>query len=235
MKLKFEYGEYCYDYHLEFLDRKSLTLIVRPDLRIIVRAPKGCSLEKIEAFLIRKWSWLERQLAEFKRYQKPRRAERRYVSGESYYYLGRQYLLEVREAERDLVKLERNKIVIFTTMSVKNLKHNRKLFTNWLDVRTRSVFKRQFILAYKKFNYNKIPQLKIRIMAKRWGSCSRDGKVISLNPELIKTSTKAIYYVCLHELCHVNNPKHDQEFYDLLERKMSDWRDVKNSLEVNFG
>ena len=93
MKLEFIYGKYRYDYFVEFLERKSLTLIVRPDLRIIVRAPKEVTLAEIEKFLAKKWSWMEKQLAEFRKYKKPVELERRYVSGESYFYLGRQYLL----------------------------------------------------------------------------------------------------------------------------------------------
>lgn len=208
---------------------------MRPDLRIIVRAPKEVTLAEIEKFLAKKWSWMEKQLAEFRKYKKPVELERRYVSGESYFYLGRQYLLEVRSAKRDLVRLERNKIVIFTTKSLRNSEHNGRLFNEWLDGRRWSVFKRQFIKAFGEFNYKTIPQLKIRAMKRRWGSCSRDGRVVALNPDLIKAPTEAIYYVCLHELCHINNPTHNQQFYDLLESKMPEWREIKNSLEVNFG
>lgn len=62
------------------------------------------------------------------------------------------------------------------------------------------------------FNLSILPQLKIRKMNKRWGSHSRDGKVISLNPDLMQTSTEMIRYVCIHEFCHVGNPCHNREF-----------------------
>lgn len=234
MSLEFQYGQYSYQYFVEFLERKSLTLVVRPDLRIIVKAPVGTGLTEIEDFLTKKWLWLEKQLTELKKYRKYRR-EPRFVTGESHWYLGRQYLLDIRSAVSDSVKLERNKIVIFSTKKYDNSDHNRLLFEAWLEGRCRQVFKRQFIEAYKMFNLNALPQLKIRRMNKRWGSCSRDGRVIYLNPELIKTSTEMIRYVCIHEFCHVGNPSHNRKFYDLLERKMPDWRRVKNSLEVNFG
>lgn len=234
MSLEFCYGKYRYRYFVEFLERKSLTLVVRPDLRIIVKAPIGTSLLEIEAFLSKKWLWLEKQLTELKKYQKFRR-EPVFAAGESHWYLGRQYLLEIRSAGVDSVKLERSKIIIFSTKKYDNMAYNRMLFEKWLDERRQRVFKKQFIEAYKMFNLSVLPQLKIRKMNKRWGSCSRDGKVISLNPDLIQTSTEMIRYVCVHELCHVGNPYHNREFYDLLERKMPDWRRIKNSLEVNFG
>jgi predicted metal-dependent hydrolase len=71
-------------------------------------------------------------------------------------------------------------------------------------------------------------------MARRWGSYTQDNKV-SLNPRLIEAPTEAIYYVCVHELCHVTNKKHDQSFYAELNKRMPNWRDIKEKLEIRYG
>ena len=71
-------------------------------------------------------------------------------------------------------------------------------------------------------------------MAKRWGSYTDDNKV-SLNPKLIQAPREAIFYVCVHELCHVVNKKHDDAFYREVEKRMPNWREVKERLEVRFG
>ncbi|MFZ2276056.1 MAG: YgjP-like metallopeptidase domain-containing protein, partial [Candidatus Nanogingivalis sp.] len=92
MKQVFQYDDYSYDYFIEFSERKSFTLVVRPDLRIIVRAPLDATLDEIEKFLQRKWRWLEKQLTELRKYRKPGSTEL-YISGKSLYYLGRQYML----------------------------------------------------------------------------------------------------------------------------------------------
>ncbi|MCB0340310.1 MAG: M48 family metallopeptidase [Bdellovibrionales bacterium] len=49
-------------------------------------------------------------------------------------------------------------------------------------------------------------------MAKRWGSGSVTRKIL-LNPELIKTPTKGIDYVIMHELCHLVEPRHSECFF----------------------
>lgn len=233
MKNTFEYGSYRYEYFVEFGERKAFTLVVRPDLRIIARVPLGATLEQVEAFLQRKWKWLEKQLSELRKYKKPT-GDKQYVSGESFYYLGRQYILEAVSAADDMVKLERGKLRIHTTKSLRNSAHNQKLIEDWYARRRDTVFKQEYIRALKLFDYEKMPQLRERVMARRWGSYTSDNKV-SLNPRLIQAPREAIYYVCVHELCHKMSLKHDKVFYDELEKRLPEWRRVKESLEIRHG
>ena len=232
MKQKFKYGRFSYDYYLEFSDRKTLGMVVRPDLRIIVKVPIGAGLDEIEAFMKRKWKWLDKHLQELGRYHKKQYA-REYVSGETFRYLGRQYLLQIERSDIDFVKLERNRLMIFTTHEL-DRSHTKELVESWFERRRQAVFKKEYLKALKLFNYEKMPQLHTRTMARRWGSYTNDKK-ISLNPKLIEAPTEAIYYVAIHELCHVDNKKHDESFYKEIEKRMPNWRRVKEHLEVNYG
>ena len=233
MKHIFEYGRYSYEYYIEFSDRKTLGLEVLPDLRIIVKVPQGASLKEIEEFLVRKWNWLDKQLRELQKFKKPN-TQHQYVSGESYYYLGRQYLLVVEKSMRDSVKLERGKLRIYTTKSSRNSEHNRKLLNEWFSYHRDRVFKREYLSALKLFDYGFIPQLKQRTMVRRWGSYTKDNQVL-LNPRLIEAPREAIRYVCVHELCHRISRKHDDIFYKELERRLPNWRQIKESLEIRHG
>jgi predicted metal-dependent hydrolase len=233
MKRTFRYGGYAYEYFVEFNERKTFTLVVRPDLRIITRAPLGATIEEIEAFLRRKWKWLEKQLRELRKYKKPS-GEGLYVSGKSMFYLGRQYVLEVVADSNDIVKLERGKLRVYTTKNLRNSDHNKKLIDAWYAEKRGPVFKQQYLKAYKLFNYDTVPRLGERSMARRWGSYTSDGKVL-LNPRLIEAPREAIYYVCVHELCHKVSGKHDEIFYRELSKRLPGWRMIKESLEIRFG
>jgi predicted metal-dependent hydrolase len=233
MKEKFEYGTYQYEYFIEFGDRKTLTLVVQPDLRIIVRVPNNTTLSDIEVFLTRKWRWLEKRLDEFRKYRKTHR-EKQYVSGEAFNYLGRQYTLEVSPSVEDTVKLERGKLRIYTTKDLRDSAHNKGLIESWYALRRHVVFKQEYYRALKLFDYIDKPHLRERIMARRWGSYAEDGK-ISLNPKLIQTPREAIFYICVHELCHINNKKHDEKFYNELEKRLPNWREIKERLEIRYG
>lgn len=233
MKQTFQYGQYTYSYFIEFADRKSFTLIVRPDLRIIVRVPLESSLTEIEVFLQRKWRWLDKQLRELKQYQK-KHAEKQFVSGETFYYLGRQYMLEVVRSQNNIIKLEQGKLRIHTSKGLRNSNHNKKLIENWYGKRREHIFKEEYAKALRLFNYKQPPLLRERIMARRWGSYTADNKV-SLNPRLIQAPREAIFYVCVHELCHKMSRKHDKAFYAELERRIPNWHRIKESLEIRFG
>ncbi len=233
MNKTFNYGMYSYEYFIEFSNRKSIGIVVQPDLSIIVRAPYDAKLLDIESFLVRKWCWLEKQLTEFKKYYKKRYA-RQYISGESYQYLGRQYLLEVEKALKDKVKIDRGLIRICTTHGTRNSEWNKKLLSEWYENRRNVVFKSQYLMALKKFSYDTFPQLKIRLMSRRWGSYTSDGKII-LNPRLIEASSEEIYYICIHELCHVISQKHDELFYRELTSRLPDWKNTKEQLEIRYG
>lgn len=58
------------------------------------------------------------------------------------------------------------------------------------------------------------PELRIRTMQKRWGSCTSTG-VITLNLKLIQVPKAFIDYVIVHELCHLKEHNHSKTYYHL--------------------
>ena len=67
---EFIFGTFVYEYQLIKQDRKTLSLTVTPDLRIVLKCPVQTDNERIETFLQKKWFWLEKQLSFFKKYQR---------------------------------------------------------------------------------------------------------------------------------------------------------------------
>ena len=67
-------------------------------------------------------------------------------------------------------------------------------------------------------------------MAKRWGSCSRAGRIL-LNPELVTAPKDCIDYVVTHELCHLKEHHHGPAYYRLLECIMPGWQERKQRLD----
>lgn len=233
MKQKnFIYGKYSYQYYLVKQDRKTVSLVVQPSLKIILKCPLDYEIEKIERFLKKKWNWLENQIRYFKKYRKTIK-KKDYVSGESFLYLGRQYKLIVKKAKKASVSLIKNQILIFTTKSIDNSQNNKKLLEKWYEERRIKIFKTQLKETAKKFDYEFTPELDIRKMNKRWGSYMQSKKII-LNPELIKASKDCIDYVIAHELCHITHKKHDKNFFKLMDSKIPYWERVKEKLELRF-
>lgn len=224
----FTYGSLSYSYTLIRQERESLSLTIFPDLTIQLKAPLGVTESQIEVFLQKKWYWMKKQLRYFENY-KHKRYKREYISGESYYYLGKQYQLIVQKEKTDSVALMRGRLFVKTLLP-KSLRIVRRLLLNWYAKQSRHFFRERFEQMQKKFDYRTFPLLEIRDMNARWGSYTKSGKVV-LNPKLIYVSMECIDYVITHELCHVRYKNHDQKFYSLLDRKSPRWKKIKEKLE----
>lgn len=227
---EFIFGKFIYEYHLIKEDRKTLSLIVTPELKIILKCPKDVTPEKINNFLQKKWFWLEKQLSFFKKYQR-KTYQKEFVSGESFLYLGRQYKLQVKQSSRNLVSFTKGKILLETTKSTFNSNHNKKIINEWFNEKAEQIFEERFSEMLRRFNYKNNPVLRIREMKKRWGSFLNKDKIF-LNPKLIHTPKECIDYVIVHELCHLKYKNHNSNFWKLLEEKYPKWENVKDRLEL---
>lgn len=229
---KFTYGNYSYEYKVLRQDRKTISLTVKPDMGIVLKCPKNADTDRIEKFLKRKWSWMNKQLKFFERFQ-IKKYKREYVSGESFLYLGRQYKLVIKRSKKDSVGLYNGILQINTTKPVRDSKYTKGLIDLWLNERIDDIFFERFLEMQKRFDYKNMPKLKIRNMAKRWGSFLNKDYIL-LNPKLIHASKDCIDYVIVHELCHMRYKNHGKNFWDFLDKKYPKWEKIKEKLELRY-
>ena len=104
--------------------RKTISLVVERDKQIIVHAPTNTPDEAIEKAFNSKKFWLYQKLNYTKK-ETTYSLQKEYVNGESFLYLGRNYLLEFVESEEEIKFLNR----LYVT---KDSKHKaKKLFYKW--------------------------------------------------------------------------------------------------------
>jgi hypothetical protein len=187
-------------------------------------------MEEVAKYLNKRAPWISRQIKHFEKFQ-PLPPKRNYVSGETYYYLGRQYRLKIHKGNKPQVKL----IGRFFQMELPDKNDNGKakdLMLLWYKNHSKELFSRRidiFMEYFQKLGARK-PELKVRLMKSRWGSCSTKN-IITLNTELVKAPLYCIDYVVVHELCHLLHPKHNNGFYKTLRRILPDWEQRKERLE----
>lgn len=231
-KLQVEYGGKIIPFFLERKNVKNINLHIKPDMTVKVSANEKVPLEFILDFIRKKAAWIIKNVQLFEDVQPEIQSKKEYVSGESFKYLGKQYRLRVEESEIESVKYYRGFIYLF----VKDKQdHKRKeyLFQKWLRKRADIVFNESLHKIYssiQKYDVKK-PELMIRSMKARWGSCLKDSNVILLNFELIKAPKYCIDYVVLHELIHFLYGNHDLKFYNFLSVLMPDWEQRKAILD----
>lgn len=224
------YGNSVIDYELTYSSRKTLGIRVYPDKTVVVDAPVGSQIVEIEQKVHKRAGWILRQQRLFQTYPSPKSLPNRYVSGESYRYLGRQYRLKIIEDIVQRVILSGGYLKVYTPNTADKLQIAR-LLEQWYQHRARRIFAERLALCFPRVEALGVhfPELTIRKMKLRWGSCSSSGR-ISLNPILIQMPKPLIDYVILHELCHLKQPSHSAAFYALLERVLPDWRDRREKL-----
>ena len=92
--------------------RKTLALIVHPDLTITLKAPLEAEEHIINKFIEKRTIWAFKQLEYFKQFQN--KQVQSYVSGSNVKYLGRQYMLKVEKSESDYVTFNKNRFFLYT-------------------------------------------------------------------------------------------------------------------------
>lgn len=197
-------------------------------MEVFVNSPENTSTELIKKKVKKKAAWIIKQKSYFLSFH-PRIKERKYVSGETHLYMGRQYRLKLTESKKSEVKYKGRFIEVYTPKKDKA----KELVLEWYKVRAKdklAEIAEPLIQKFKKYNVE--PKgLYIQNMSKRWGgSCTPKGKII-LNPELMKAPKACIEYVIIHELCHLIYHDHTQKFIDLQTKEMPDWRRWKDKLE----
>jgi len=225
-----QYGTQEIFFELQRSSRKTLAIEVHPDSSVHIIAPEDSSMQDINQKVEKRASWIIKQQHYFEQFL-PRTPKRQYVSGETHYYLGKSYLLKVTTGLKNQVKLKAGKLEV-TCQNAINQDIVKKLLAQWYYQHAEKKFQSLALEAYSKFKeYDFImPEIEIRRMAKRWGSCNTIDK-ITINPEIIKSSSKCIEYVLIHEMCHLVIPNHNKEFYKTLTVVMPNWRKWKDKLE----
>ncbi|MCT4587765.1 MAG: M48 family metallopeptidase [Carboxylicivirga sp.] len=212
---------------------KNMHLAVYPPHgRVRLAAPEQTDIEVLRLFAISKLSWLKKKIKSFE--NQARETAREYVSGESHYYQGRRYLLEVKHHKGyNKIELQNRKIVFYTKESA-TTETRSKVFKEWY----RRELKKQIptlIDKWQKVIGVEADEWGVKQMLTKWGACNIEAKRIWLNLELAKKPTICLEYIIVHELIHLIERNHNDNFIALMDKFMPKWRlhrDELNSLPI---
>ena|SRR6056297_2895018 len=226
------YGDIHIEFELIRKDVKNINLNVKPSMEVVVSANKEVPLDYIKRFVHRKGAWISEQLRYFGRFAQPEKPAKEYVSGESFKYLGRQYRLKVYPAKADSIRYYRGVMELYVKNPA-NHKRKENLVHDWYADKSAVKFSEAVDRMYPLVKGLGVPEpeMKIRKMKTRWGTCLPDKGVIQLNADLIKAPMACIEYVALHELLHFLHEKHDRNFFLDLSALMPDWQERKRILD----
>jgi len=178
--------------------------------------------------VIRKLGWIRRQQSKFQ--NQPRQSAREMVNGESHFFRGKRYRLRIVAYEG----AGRIRLRPSATMEL----HVRTR----LDVEGRALVLRNW---YRQQLKERIPPLLrkwepvvgarandwgVRRMKTKWGSCNTKAGRIWINLELAKKPDSCLEYIVVHELVHLLERRHNDNFFALMDRVLPRWRLLRAEL-----
>lgn len=213
---------------------RNMHLAVYPPLgRIRLSAPQKTDSEVIRLFAISKLGWIKKQVKNFK--EQPRETKRQYVTGESHYFLGNRYLLKVVEHNGySKVDLSGVKHIQLKVKSGTTTEERASIMKEWYRKELKKIVP-DLIEKWEKVIDVKSNDWGIKHMRTKWGACNTDEKRIWLNLELAKKPMSCIEYIIVHELVHLLERHHNENFVKHMDQFMPKWRlhrDELNRLPV---
>lgn len=213
---------------------RQVQIKVNPDQGVVATAPHDASAKAIQQALLKRARWIWQNLNEFAK-QKDYVVARQYVSGETQFYLGKRYPLKVfiEPNQKPSVKLSKGRLNVTLSKTPQDRKSVIKpLIDNWYKQKAKSLFSQRLAALLPKTDWVKQnPSFRVLAMKKQWGSCSVKGNLM-LNPHLIKAPKACIDYVILHELCHIAEHNHSENFWRLLSQIMPEYQTTKAKLDA---
>lgn len=198
-----------------------------PDGKITVSAPAKISDKLIKDFILRKIPEITKARERIR--NQFRQSKREYVSGETCYYLGVPYMLQViYEGNRCKIQRVPNRIIMTVPEGTQTDKR-KSLLTEWYRGELKKFLAILLPECEKRVGV-KVNACNIRNMKTRWGSCNISRKSILINLQLVKKPLECLEYVLIHELVHLLEKNHTNRFRSLVEKFYPAWREAKRIL-----
>jgi len=202
--------------------------VLPPNGWVRVSAPQAMKDDAIRTLLAVKLSWIKKQQAKFA--AQARQTPREYVSGESHYYLGHRYRLEVLYKDKPArVELYGKNKIVLRVRPGSGLEKRQQVVLDWYRAELRALIS-ELLPKWQERIGVRAAAWGIKRMKTRWGTCSHKAGRIWLNLELAKKPVSCIEYVVVHELLHLIEKKHNENFVNLMTKYLPKWRSEKQEL-----
>ena len=217
------FGEATIEYEVRRSQRRRKTIQITVERgRVRVAAPMSTPDGELRAIVQKRAPWIIRHLQKEARAAAPKR----FVSGETLPYLGRNVRMIVQPAAIRTVEMRfdhwRFRVGAPPNLSGdERVQKIRRAFVSWYRARAAARLPAAVERWRPLLGQGSKPRILIRDQRRRWGSCAPDGtlrfnwRVMMLEPALIE-------YIVVHELAHLRIPNHSAAFWNLVSSVMPD-------------
>ena len=218
------------EYDLQKKKIKNVNMRVKSDLSVHVSAPMRVSQKQIDEILLSKAEFILSALSKYEERQKIRDKE---CDGNSVTILGKKLPITIIEGNKNQAIISGDFINVILKDTEDSAAYQKAILSA-LDALCRETVIEICREVYPKFekHVSDFPDIKIRHMKSRWGSCTPKKALLTFNYSLIHAPRECIEYVVYHEFTHFLHPNHSKAFYLELSRYLPDYKDRKKRLEA---
>ncbi len=208
--------------------RRTVQVTVDRGGELVISAPDDCPVRTMEDFVREKKFWIYTKLAEKEALRRPV-PRKRYVSGESFPYLGQNYRLLLVPHQDVPVKLERGRFKLRRTDAPGGRAH----MVRWYSDHAR-VWVRKRVERWQGRIRVSPSDVVVQDLGYRWGSCGK-GRNLYFHWRSILLPPRIVEYIVVHELVHLYEAHHTPQFWMRVERAIPDFVQHKQWLAEHAG
>jgi predicted metal-dependent hydrolase len=211
--------------------RKTVGITVYPTGEVSISAPHRMSPTEVRRLAAEKADWIAKKLREY-RASGCHDATKKYVEGEAFLYLGKEYLLHLATGDDGpLVTLDDRRLnVVLPQVVPDGLQSEmaREAVFEWYRFHAEMTVDRAMGPYCRRLGILP-PYYKVKNLSKRWGSCTARND-LNFNAKIAMAPLPQLEYVVAHELCHVKIKDHSPRFWSLMEAVAPGYKAAKNAL-----
>jgi len=212
-------------YTLAKSDRKTMSIYVKPDGNVLVRAPKDITQKKLDAILALKSYWICKSMAELQELNRTK-VTRQIAHGEGFLFIGKSYRLKIDKNIQNKLVLNQGYFILHAD----EIENAREHFIDFYREKGKECIPNRVAYFKKKLGV-KPRTIRVMDLRNRWASQSKKG--VNFHWKLMLAPRRIIDYIVVHELAHMRIPDHSQEFWELVESVMSNYEEKKKWLRIN--
>lgn len=206
--------------------RKTVSIFIERNGSVSARVPEKLNDNEIEEVLKGKEYQIHKNLAAWKQLNE-RYVLREFVNGQSFLYLGRNYLLKLVDKELGEVQFVKGRFLL----SNKELDKAKEYFVEFYRNKLKEKIK-PLVRKYQSQLGVKPNEVKVMELKNRWGSCSAKGN-INFHWKCAMAPMDVLQYIVVHELTHLIHLNHTPEFWNELDKILPSYNKQMNWLRLN--
>lgn len=199
-----------------------------PEGRVRLAVPEKMNDEAVRLFAISKLSWMKKQRSKFK--SQDRQSTREFLSGESHYFLGTRYLLNViKTTGKQHVELLGKKYINLYVRGNSTKEKRERVMSGWYRSQLKKIVP-EYIEKWEENIGVKVDEWGVKLMKTKWGTCNEEAERIWLNLELAKKNPRCLEFIIVHEMVHLLERNHNERFKAYMDKFLPNWKSVRDEL-----